>query len=288
MLWANVGIIVLVLILASIYFLPYRRLKGKVFKKLLPDPSGITAMKYKTSAYSLQLEKRNGVWYVIDSDWEADKSKVTKLLNRLRDLNVDERLAASHDDPEFNIGSNGYLILDYAGKVITIAIGNRVEHDEDYVYITKSGDPEILVVHSGALSLLPKDVTSFSDTIIFEAYYPQIKSVEASLGSDYFTLHRTENGWMLEGKTFIKEEKAQHFIETLLSAETSGFVEEEQHIKLPQRPTATVTMKVNRRGVTRYFFSMPDMQDKFLMPLKGRVLYVDKNIIKQIFAFTGK
>ena len=92
MLWANVGIIVLVLILASIYFLPYRRLKGKVFKKLLPDPSGITAMEYKTSAYSLQLEKRNGVWYLIDSDWEADKSKVTKLLNRLRDLNVDERI----------------------------------------------------------------------------------------------------------------------------------------------------------------------------------------------------
>ena len=139
MLWANIGIIVLVLILASIYFLPYRKLKGKVFKKLLPDPSGITAMEYRTAAYSLQLEKRNGIWYIIDSDWEADKSRVTKLLNRLRDLNVDERITGSQDDPEFNIGSNGYLILDYEGKITNIAIGNRVEHDEDYVYITKSG-----------------------------------------------------------------------------------------------------------------------------------------------------
>ena len=123
MLWANVGIVIVVLILASIYFLPYRRLKGKVFKKLLPDPAGITAMEYKTSAYSLQLEKRNGVWYVIDSDWEADKSKVTRLLNRLRDLNVDERVTGSQDDPEFNIGSNGYLILDYSGKITTIIPG---------------------------------------------------------------------------------------------------------------------------------------------------------------------
>ena len=147
MLWANVGIILLVLILASIYFLPYRRLKGKVFKKLLPDPAGITAMEYRTSAYSLQLEKRKGVWYVIDSDWEADKAKVTKLLNRLRDLTVDERVTGSQDDPEFNIGSNGYLILNYDGQITTISIGNRVEHDEDYVYITKSGDPDILVVH---------------------------------------------------------------------------------------------------------------------------------------------
>ena len=170
MLWANIGIIVLVLILASIYFLPYRKLKGKVFKKLLPDPSGITAMEYRTAAYSLQLEKRNGIWYIIDSDWEADKSRVTKLLNRLRDLNVDERITGSQDDPEFNIGSNGYLILDYEGKITNIAIGNRVEHDEDYVYITKSGDPDILVVHSGALSLLSKDGQSFSDTVIFEAY----------------------------------------------------------------------------------------------------------------------
>ncbi len=286
MLWANVGIILLVLILASIYFLPYRRLKGKVFKKLLPDPAGITAMEYRTSAYSLQLEKRKGVWYVIDSDWEADKAKVTKLLNRLRDLTVDERVTGSQDDPEFNIGSNGYLILNYDGQITTISIGNRVEHDEDYVYITKSGDPDILVVHSGALSLLPKDVTSFSDTVIFEAFYPQIKSIEASLGNDYFTLHRTENGWMFEGKTLIKEEKAQSFIENLLAAEALGFVEEE--IQLPQRPVATITVKVNRRGVIRYFFEVPNIQDKFLMPLKGRILYVDKNVIKDIFAFTGK
>lgn len=286
MLWANVGIILLVLILASIYFLPYRRLKGKVFKKLLPDPAGITAMEYRTSAYSLQLEKRKGVWYVIDSDWEADKAKVTKLLNRLRDLTVDERVTGSQDDPEFNIGSNGYLILNYDGQITTISIGNRVEHDEDYVYITKSGDPDILVVHSGALSLLPKDVTSFSDTVIFEAFYPQIKSIEASLGNDYFTLHRTENGWMFEGKTLIKEEKAQSFIEKLLAAEALGFVEEE--IQLPQRPTATITVKVNRRGVIRYFFEVPNLQDKFLMPLKGRILYVDKNVVKDIFAFTGK
>lgn len=286
MLWANVGIILLVVILASIYFLPYRRLKGKVFKKLLPDPAGITAMEYRTSAYSLQLEKRKGVWYVIDSDWEADKAKVTKLLNRLRDLTVDERVTGSQDDPEFNIGSNGYLILNYDGQITTISIGNRVEHDEDYVYITKSGDPDILVVHSGALSLLPKDVTSFSDTVIFEAFYPQIKSIEASLGNDYFTLHRTENGWMFEGNTLIKEEKAQSFIEKLLAAEALGFVEEE--IQLPQRPTATITVKVNRRGVIRYFFAVPNIQDKFLMPLKGRILYVDKNVVKDIFAFTGK
>lgn len=287
MLWANIGIIVLVLILASIYFLPYRKLKGKVFKKLLPDPSGITAMEYRTAAYSLQLEKRNGIWYIIDSDWEADKSRVTKLLNRLRDLNVDERITGSQDDPEFNIGSNGYLILDYEGKITNIAIGNRVEHDEDYVYITKSGDPDILVVHSGALSLLSKDGQSFSDTVIFEAYYPQIKSVEASLDSDYFTLHCTENGWLIDGKNLIKEEKAQTFIETLLAAEALGFVEDE-NIKLPQRPTATITMKVNRRSVIRYFFAIPSLQDKFLMPLKGRILYVEKDVVKQIFAFTGR
>ena len=287
MLWANIGIIVLVLILASIYFLPYRKLKGKVFKKLLPDPSGITAMEYRTAAYSLQLEKRNGIWYIIDSDWEADKSRVTKLLNRLRDLNVDERITGSQDDPEFNIGSNGYLILDYEGKITNIAIGNRVEHDEDYVYITKSGDPDILVVHSGALSLLSKDGQSFSDTVIFEAYYPQIKSVEASLGSDYFTLHCTENGWLIDGKNLIKEEKAQTFIETLLAAEALGFVEDE-NIKLPQRPTATITMKVNRRSVIRYFFAIPSLQDKFLMPLNGRILYVEKDVVKQIFAFTGR
>lgn len=287
MMWIGIGIVALVLILAGIYFLSNKKLKGKIFKKLIPDPSDITAMEYRTSAYSLQLEKRNGVWYLIDSDWEADKSKVTELLDRLRDLNVEERITGSQDDPEFNIGSNGYLILDYSGTVITIAIGNRVEHDEEYVYITKSGDPDILVVYSGALSLMQKNVTSFSETSLFEAFYPQIKSMEASLGSSYFMLHCTDKGWIMDGKTLVKEAKARHFIETLLAAEALGFVEDED-IKLPQHPIATITMKINRRGVTRYFFAIPSLQDKFLMPLKGRILYVEKDVVKQIFAFTGR
>lgn len=287
MLWANISIIILVAVLAAIYFLPYRKLKGKIFKKLLPDIKGITAMEYKTSAYSLQLEKRKGVWYVIDSDWEADRSKVTKLLNRLSDLNVDERISASIDAPEYSIGSNGYLLLDYGGKHITIAIGNRVENDEEYVYITKTGDPDILVVHSGALSLLPKDAGAFSDTLLFQAYYPQIKSIEASLGTDYFSLLRTENGWLYDGKNIVKEEKAQSFIEELLACEADGFVEDE-HIKLPQRPSASITLKINRRGITRYLFSIPTLHNQYLMPLKGRILYVDKEIVQRIFSWSGR
>lgn len=286
--WINIGIIVFVVILASIYFLLYRKLKGKVFGKLLPDPADLTAMEYRTSAYSLELEKKNGVWYLIDSDWEADKTRVTKLLNRLRDLNVDERIEGSHDAPEFNIGCNGYLVLAYDKNVITIAIGNRVENNDECVYITKTGDPDILVVHAGALSLLPRDATTFSDTLIFEAYYPQIKSLEASLGKDFFIFLRTEDGWLLDGKKLVKEEKAQKFIEQLLASEATGFVEEDEDIKIPQKPIATVTIKVNRKGVTRYFFSIPEIQDKFLMPLKGRILYVEKDVVKQIFAFTGR
>ena len=203
------------------------------------------------------------------------------------DLNVDERISASIDAPEYSIGSNGYLLLDYSGKHVTIAIGNRVEQDEEYVYITKTGDPDILVVHSGALSLLPKDAGAFSDTLLFQAYYPQIKSIEASLGKDYFSLLRTENGWLYDGKNIIKEEKAQNFMEELLSSEAEGFVEDE-HIKLPQRPTASITLKINRRSITRYFFSIPTLHNQYLMPLKGRILYVDKEIVKRIFSWTGR
>lgn len=287
MLWANIGILLLVAILAGIYFLPYRTLKGKIFKRLLPDIKGITAMEYKTSAYSLELEKKKGVWYLIDSDWEADKSKVTKLLNRLSDLNVDERISASVDAPEYSIGSNGYLMLDYGDKRITISIGNRVENDEEYVYITKTGDPDILVVHSSALSLLPRDAGSFSDTMLFQAYYPQIKSLEATYGTDYISLLRTDEGWLFDGDRIIKEDKARELIESLLSAEADGFVEDDS-IKIPQRPTATITMKVNRRSITRYFFSIPTLHNQFLMPIKGRIFYVDKEIVKRIFSFRGK
>lgn len=286
MFWINVGMIILVLVLAGIYFMPYRQLRGKIFKRLLPDTAGITAMEYRTSAYSLQLEKRNDIWYLIDSDWEADPQKVRKLLSRLRDLVVDERISAGHDDPDYDIGSNGYLILDYSGNVTTIAIGNRLQEDEEYVYITKTGDPDILVVHSSALSLLPKDATSFSDTLLFEAYYPQVKSVEASRKKDYFSLIKTEDGWKYDGITSVKDEIAQEFIQDIISTEASGFVEDE-NIKIPPRPEATITLKIGNRGVTRYLFEVSGI-DKYIMPLRGRVLYVEKDIVKKIFSFKGK
>lgn len=286
MYWINIGMIVLVLVLAGIYFMPYRQLRGKIFKRLLPDTSGITAMEYRTSAYSLQLEKRNDTWYLIDSDWEADPQKVRKLLSRLRDLVVDERINAGHDDPDYDIGSNGYLILDYSGNVTTIAIGNRLQEDEEYVYITKTGDPDILVVHSSALSLLPKDATSFSDTLLFEAYYPQVKSIEASYKKKDFSLIKTEDGWKYDGVTSVKDEIAQAFIEDIISTEASGFVEDE-NIKIPPRPEATITLKIGNRGVTRYLFEVSGI-DKYIMPLRGRILYVEKDIVKKIFSFKGK
>lgn len=286
MFWINVGMIILVLVLAGIYFMPYRQLRGKIFKRLLPDTAGITAMEYRTSAYSLQLEKRNDTWYLIDSDWEADPQKVRKLLSRLRDLVVDERINAGHDDPDYDIGSNGYLILDYSGNVTTIAIGNRLQEDEEYVYITKTGDPDILVVHSSALSLLPKDAISFSDTLLFEAYYPQVKSIEASYKKDYFSLIKTEDGWKYDGVTSVKDEIAQAFIEDIISTEASGFVEDE-NIKIPPRPEATITLKIGNRGVTRYLFEVSGI-DKYIMPLRGRILYVEKDIVKKIFSFKGK
>lgn len=286
MYWINIGMIVLVLVLAGIYFMPYRQLRGKIFKRLLPDTAGITAMEYRTSAYSLQLEKRDNTWYLIDSDWEADPQKVRKLLSRLRDLVVDERISAGHDDPDYDIGSNGYLILDYSGNVTTIAIGNRLQEDEEFVYITKTGDPDILVVHSSALSLLPKDATSFSDTLLFEAYYPQVKSVEASYKKKDFSLIKTEDGWKFDGITNVKDEIAQEFIQDIISTEASGFVEDE-NIKIPPRPEATITLKIGNRGVTRYLFEVPGI-DKYIMPLRGRILYVEKDIVKKIFSFKGK
>lgn len=286
MYWINIGMIVLVLVLAGIYFMPYRQLRGKIFKRLLPDTAGITAMEYRTSAYSLQLEKRDNTWYLIDSDWEADPQKVRKLLSRLRDLVVDERISAGHDDPDYDIGSNGYLILDYSGNVTTIAIGNRLQEDEEFVYITKTGDPDILVVHSSALSLLPKDATSFSDTLLFEAYYPQVKSVEASYKKKDFSLIKTEDGWKFDGITSVKDEIAQEFIQDIISTEASGFVEDE-NIKIPPRPEATITLKIGNRGVTRYLFEVSGI-DKYIMPLRGRILYVEKDIVKKIFLFKGK
>lgn len=287
MVTSYVLIIALLFFFVGLYFLPYKKLKGKVFSRLLTDPSQLTAMEFRTKAYSLELEKRKDVWYLIDTDWEADTQKVTKLINRLRDLNIEDRVEGSPDSAKYSIGCNGYLILTYGDeKPITLSIGNQVEDDENSVYITKTGEDGILIVSANSLKLLPKDAESFSDNKIFDAFYPQIHSVEASFNKEFFSLLHTEEGWMLDGKSYVKEEIAHSFIEKILSMETSGFVEED--IKIPQRPIATITLKVNRKGVTRYFFSMPEFTDKYLLPLRGRILYVDKTIIRTVFSFNGK
>ena len=288
MITSYVLILTFALFLTGLYFLPYKKLRGKVFNRLLSDPSNLVAMEYKTKAYSLELEKRSGVWYIIDSDWEADKQKVTKLINRLRDLNIEDRIEGNPDNPKFNIGCNGYLILDYLGnKSVTISIGNRLEDDDSSVYITKTGLSEILVVTANSLSLLPKDIESFSDTQIFDAFFPQVQSIEASFKKEFFSLLNTEEGWMLDGKSYVRDEIAQQFIETILRTEAKGFVEEDD-VKIPQRPIATISLKVNRKSVTRYFFTNSEKPDVYLMPLRGRILYVDKSIVRTVFSFNGK
>lgn len=278
------AILVVLLIILIVMFL--KEAKIDIFRKMIiPDPSRITALEYRTTAYSLELEKRNDIWYLIDSDWEADPDRVEQLLSRLRDLEVDERISGSHDDPEFNIGCNGYLILDYDGDVITIAIGNRVEDDDECVYITKTGDPDILVVHANALSLLNKERSVAASGFIFNAYYPHVSSVSIRYGKTLLLLTKVDDSWFFGGKS-VKEAKALRFIEDLCSIEAAGYAPDDTD--LPKQPLASITMKVNRRGITRLFFHNPDIKSRYLMPMKGRILYIDKDVMKNVLSWSPR
>lgn len=286
-------IIVCILVIALIaYFVPYRTLKDKIFKRLIPQPASmLTSIVYRNSAFVIELLKHKNNWTIANSDWDANKEKINRFTIFLQNMQVLERITKYDNDKEFGIGSRGSFILYYGKKGFEIMVGNNVPDAPEQVYVKVSGDPDLLIVSSTLISFVPVDQNYYSDSLIFSAYYTHIKSIEAIYKPNtedantlqHFSLIKSSAGWLF-GKQSLENFQAQELLDKILAYEVSGFAEE---TSLPNKPNVIINMRIGQGMITRYFFAANN-PEFYIMPSRGRLLYVNKAIIQEIFSFVPK
>lgn len=286
-------IIICILVIGLIaYFVPYRKLKDKIFKRLIPLPVNLlTSIVYRNSSFVLELQKNKNSWTIAGSDWDANKEKINRFTIFLQNMQVFERIAKYDNEKEFGIGSRGSFILYYGKRAFEIMVGNNDPEKPEHLYIKASGDPDLLIVSSTLLSFVPVDQNYYSDSLIFSAYYTHIKSIEAIYKPNiedantlqHFSLVKTTSGWVF-GKKTLENFQAQELLDKILAYEVSGFAEE---TALPNKPNVIINMRIGQGMITRYFFSANN-PEFYIMPSRGRLLYVRKEIIQEIFSFTPR
>lgn len=282
--WANIVLPIIIIALVSLYFLPYKKLKGKIFKKLLPDPYAAHEISYVTRESDVYLKREDEVWMIGKSlEWKADARKMRRLLSKLMEIDVSDRITTTdYNNDEYDIGRNGVITIVYSKRTIELKLGGRSKKDDESLYLTKTGDKDVLLVPSAILQFLPKDVESFKDMLLFKAFYSQVTSVEAQFDGKGYLMTKTDAGWMLRGNN-VFEEKAHPFIESLLDLGACGFAS--SSLKLPPKAVGIITLKVSGKAVIRHFFEVEDETDVYLVPLDGEILKVEKTLINNVFGF---
>lgn len=280
----SIFVFMFVAFLVVLYFIPYKTLKGKIFKKIYPDTSGVTRVSFNGGSYTVEFKRTGDTWQMISPvEWQADTSKMRNLMLRLSMLDVNDRLSGKNpQDSEYAIGRNGVLELDANGKIETLTFGNQVSQ-EDLVYVVKGSDGDVMTVHNSIIYALPKSRDDFKRMTLFEDIYTSIRSAEAVIDGKGFLIMKTDTGWIANGKNCF-DEQVMPFFEGLTELTASGFAE--SNTQLPPKHVAVITIKASAKAISRYFFESENYEDSYLVPLNGEILLVDKLEAHKYFTFS--
>jgi len=272
------------ILMVGIYFLPYRKLRGKIFKKLIyAKPLTAQYIQFKSSTFEVTAERVNGhTWRTTTpSVWLADKHAIMKLILRLMDLDVIDRITNGANDPQFGLGKHGEITLIFDKKKIIITMGIDVNGADEIYLNIPSADQDILTVSNSIKNFFPKSAIDFQKMSVFNAKYSDVRSIEAVFDNFTFMLSRQTNGWLLKSNVLF-DDNVRPLIEEIITTKAEGFLTTK--IKLPPKPNGVIMFKLLKdKTITRCFFNDINNEDQYLIPIEGTILYIKKYAIDTLF-----
>ncbi len=263
------------------YFLPYRKIKDKVFKKLIyKDPATSTYLKYSHGKLMIEAERSGSdTWkIVVPAAWNADQSAIVKLIVRLSDLVIVSRISNAKDEKKYGIGSKEIIEIFYGNKSIVIKFGHEVEGSEMIYLNVESSDNDVLMVSNSIRSHFPRSAEDFVNLNIFNVSYEDVKMVESVFNNTTYLISKQSNGWLLRGNMLL-EDKGRAIVDKIISIRASAIVDDK--IKLSPKPEGSITIKLFKKSYTRYFFVGKD-DTHYFVPMSGSILVVDRTV-KDLF-----
>ncbi len=291
--WLNIGVFLLVAILVGLYFFPYRKVKDKIFKKVLSYVERINIIEYTHGKQQVTLVRKRvdkrakSEWFVASHiEWPADISKVNRLLMRLRDMVLEERITDYEENElsdKYDMGRNGTLALTYKnGKQITLTLGDRVANRDDAIYAMTSDSKGVVVANNAIVSALPKSVDEFKSLYLFMGKFSQVTLLSVQSDAYNYTLMRTGGGWAMHDRN-IFDDRVRPLITEILDMEAGGFIE--RSTKLPAKPAVTITIKLGGKMQNCYFFDNEDDNSVYLVPHQGEILVMNRTLVQDIVQF---
>ena len=275
-----VYIILFFIVMVGVYFLPYRKIKDKVFKKLIyKDPTTARYVKYSSGKLVIEAERSGGdAWkVVVPAVWNADQSAIVKLIVRLSDLVIVERISNAKDEQKYGISKGQSVEIFYGNKPIVVRFGNDVEGCEMVYVNVESSDNDVITVSNSIKAHFPKSAEDFVNLNIFNVSYEDVKSVESVFNNSMYLISRQSNGWLLRGNMLL-EDKARVVVEQITNIRASTIVDDK--IKLSPKPEGSITVKLAKKSYTRYFFVGKD-ETHYFVPMGGSILVVDRTVKDQ-------
>ena len=281
MIWATVLLFVFVSVLVVLYFLPYKTLKGKIFKKLYPSTAAVDKVIFNGKDFKVEFQRKGERWtMVFPVSWQADTEKMLHLMLRISELDVIDRFSGVNvSDSQYDIGRNGVLELWEGDKSTVFELGSITE-DGEAIYLVKSNDGDVLTVSNAILPVLPKSEDDFKRTRLFESLLSEINSTETVMEGKSRLITRSDKGWILNGKNAF-DENILPLLEAIMNIRAEGFIPKDT--QLPPKYSGFITVKGKGKAVSRYFFQLQSYENKYIVPMKGELLIVDKDSVKDVF-----
>ncbi len=272
-----VYLMLFLVIMIGAYFFPYRKIKDKVFKKLIyKDPTTSKYLKYSCGKVVIEAERSgDNAWkIVVPAVWNADQSAIVKLIVRLSDLVVVDRISNAKDELKYGIGKHQSIEIFYGNKPIIINFGNDVEGCEMVYANVESSDNDVIMVSNSIRAHFPNSAEDFVNLNIFNVSYEDVKSVESVFNNSMYLISKQSNGWLLRGNMLL-EDKGREIIDEIISIRASAIVDDK--IKLSPKPEGSISIKLAKKSYTRYFFVGKD-ETHYFVPMGGSILVVDRTV----------
>ena len=217
---------------------------------------------------------------VFPVSWQADTEKMLHLMLRISELDVIDRFSGVNvSDSQYDIGRNGVLELWEGDKSTVFELGSITE-DGEAIYLVKSNDGDVLTVSNAILPVLPKSEDDFKRTRLFESLLSEINSTETVMEGKSRLITRSDKGWILNGKNAF-DENILPLLEAIMNIRAEGFIPKDT--QLPPKYSGFITVKGKGKAVSRYFFQLQSYENKYIVPMKGELLIVDKDSVKDVF-----
>lgn len=203
------------------------------FLKGVKESKDITALKMERLGETIELEKKDGQWYLVSPEnYPAQENVVTEIVTALLGSELEERISTRPDrfaDYELDDARSIRFWAQTAGGKTAAAgkLGKQVPGSWDRSYFSPENTSDIYIVRGLPRYSLDKRLSDFKSRLILSAPQDKISSIQIESGASRLAVRYESGSWKVNGKA-AKEDKIKEIVGMFAALEANDFAEPQE------------------------------------------------------------